>query len=409
MQLIESIRADADTIAAVRRDIHAHPELCFEEQRTSDLIARTLEGWGIPVHRGLGKTGVVGIVSNGSSPRAVGLRADIDALPMTEHNRFAHASRHPGRMHACGHDGHTAMLLAAARYLASHRNFDGTVYLVFQPAEEGGGGAREMIKDGLFELFPMEAMFGAHNWPGLAAGQFALCAGPAFASSNVFRITIRGKGAHAAMPHNGIDPVPAACQMVQAFQNILTRNKHPLDTGVISVTKIHAGEAVNVVPDDCVVEGTVRTFTGEVLDLIERRMRTIAEATCAAFEAQCEFEFRRQYPATVNHVAETDFVRRTLGDLAGPQNVLEFRPTMGAEDFSYFLQAKPGCYFLIGNGDGEHREGGHGLGPCMLHNPSYDFNDALIPLGGTAWVRLAEAWLAGPARVAAHTQPKSPQ
>jgi hippurate hydrolase len=409
MQLIESIRADADTIAAVRRDIHAHPELCFEEQRTSDLIARTLEGWGVPVHRGLGKTGVVGIVSNGSSPRAVGLRADIDALPMTEHNRFAHASRHPGRMHACGHDGHTAMLLAAARYLASHRNFDGTVYLVFQPAEEGGGGAREMIKDGLFELFPMEAMFGAHNWPGLAAGQFALCAGPAFASSNVFRITIRGKGAHAAMPHNGIDPVPAACQMVQAFQNILTRNKHPLDTGVISVTKIHAGEAVNVVPDDCVVEGTVRTFTGEVLDLIERRMRTIAEATCAAFEAQCEFEFRRQYPATVNHVAETDFVRRTLGDLAGPQNVLEFRPTMGAEDFSYFLQAKPGCYFLIGNGDGEHREGGHGLGPCMLHNPSYDFNDALIPLGGTAWVRLAEAWLAGPARVAAHTQPKSPQ
>jgi hippurate hydrolase len=175
------------------------------------------------------------------------------------------------------------------------------------------------------------------------------------------------------------------------------------------VTRIHAGEAVNVVPDDCVVEGTVRTFTGEVLDLIERRMRTIAEATCAAFEAQCEFEFRRQYPATVNHVAETDFVRRTLGDLAGPQNVLEFRPTMGAEDFSYFLQAKPGCYFLIGNGDGEHREGGHGLGPCMLHNPSYDFNDALIPLGGTAWVRLAEAWLAGPARVAAHTQPKSPQ
>jgi hippurate hydrolase len=409
MQLIESIRADAAAIAAVRRDIHAHPELCFEEQRTSDLIARTLEGWGIPVHRGLGKTGVVGIVSNGKSPRAVGLRADIDALPMTEHNRFAHASRHPGRMHACGHDGHTAMLLAAARYLASHRNFDGTVYLVFQPAEEGGGGAREMIKDGLFELFPMEAMFGAHNWPGLAAGQFALCAGPAFASSNVFRITIRGKGAHAAMPHNGIDPLPAACQMVQAFQNILTRNKHPLDTGVISVTKIHAGEAVNVVPDDCVVEGTVRTFTGDVLDLIERRMRTIAEATCAAFEAQCEFEFRRQYPATVNHVAETEFVRRTLGALAGQENVLEFRPTMGAEDFSYFLQAKPGCYFLIGNGDGEHREGGHGLGPCMLHNPSYDFNDALIPLGGTAWVRLAEDWLAGPSRVAAPASPSSPQ
>ena len=401
MRYIESILTDAAAIAAVRRDIHAHPELCFEEQRTSDLIARTLEGWGIPIHRGLGTTGVVGIVKNGNSPRAVGLRADIDALPMTEHNRFAHASQHAGKMHACGHDGHTAMLLAAAKHLSQHRNFDGTVYLVFQPAEEGGGGAREMIKDGLFELFPMEAMFGAHNWPGLAAGQFALCAGPAFASSNVFKITIRGKGAHAAMPHNGIDPVPAACQMVQAFQTILTRNKHPLDTGVISVTKIHAGEAVNVVPDDCVVEGTVRTFAGEVLDLIERRMQTIADATCAAFEATCEFEFRRQYPATVNHVAETDFIRRVLGGLAGTQNVLEFRPTMGAEDFSYFLQAKPGCYFLMGNGDGDHREGGHGLGPCMLHNPSYDFNDALIPLGGTAWVRIAEAWLAGPQPAAA--------
>jgi hippurate hydrolase len=395
MHFIKSILTDAASIAAVRRDIHAHPELCFEEQRTSDLIARTLEGWGIPTHRGMGKTGVVGIVRGDDSPRAVGLRADIDALPMTEHNRFAHASKHAGRMHACGHDGHTAMLLAAAKHLASHRDFAGTVYLVFQPAEEGGGGAREMIKDGLFERFPMEAIFGAHNWPGLAAGQFALCAGPAFASSTEFKVTIRGTGAHAAMPHNGIDPIPAACQMVLAFQNILTRNKHPLDTGVISVTKIHAGEATNVVPDDCVVEGTVRTFTDEVLELIERRLRTIAESTCAAFEAQCEFEFERQYPPTINHVAETDFVRRVLGELAGPQNVHEFRPTMGAEDFSFFLQAKPGCYFLIGNGDGTHREGGHGLGPCMLHNPSYDFNDALIPLGGTAWVRIAEAWLAG--------------
>jgi amidohydrolase len=396
MRMIESILADAAAIATVRRDIHAHPELCFEENRTSDLIARTLEGWGIPVHRGLGKTGVVGIVQSGTSHRAVGLRADIDALPMTEHNGFAHASRHQGRMHACGHDGHTAMLLAAAKHLAQHRSFDGTVYLVFQPAEEGGAGAREMIRDGLFERFPMEAMFGAHNWPGLGVGQFALCHGPAFASSNEFRITIRGKGAHAAMPHNGIDPVPVACQMVQAFQTILTRNKHPLDTGVISVSKIHAGEAVNVLPDACVLEGTVRAFAEEVVELIERRMQTIAEATCAAFDAQCEFEFRRQYPATINHAAETDFARRVLGELVGPHNVLDFRPTMGAEDFSFFLQAKPGCYFLIGNGDGEHRDGGHGLGPCMLHNPSYDFNDALIPLGGSAWVRIAEAWLASP-------------
>jgi hippurate hydrolase len=394
MRLIESILADAATISTLRRDIHAHPELCFEEQRTSDLIAKALTDWGIPIQRGLGKTGVVGIVKNGTSSRAVGLRADIDALPMTEANRFAHASTHPGKMHACGHDGHTAMLLAAAKHLAKHRHFDGTVYLVFQPAEEGGGGAREMMKDGLFDRFPMEAIFGAHNWPGLAVGQFALRAGPVFASSNEFRITLRGKGAHGAMPHLGLDPVPAACQMVQAFQTIVSRNMRPIDTGVISVTMIHTGEATNVIPEMCVLEGTVRAFTTEVLDLIERRMKTVAEATCAAFECSCEFQFVRNYPPTINHAAETEFARRLLGDVVGPDNVHDFEPTMGAEDFSYYLQAKPGCYFLIGNGDGAHRHGGHGLGPCMLHNPSYDFNDDLIPLGATAWVRLAEAWLA---------------
>ncbi|HEY1392335.1 MAG TPA: M20 aminoacylase family protein [Methylibium sp.] len=396
MQLIESILADAQSIKAVRRDIHAHPELCFEEVRTSDLIAKQLTDWGIPVHRGLGKTGVVGIIKNGSSSRAVGLRADIDALPMTEHNHFAHASQHPGKMHACGHDGHTAMLLAAAKHFSRHRNFDGTVYLIFQPAEEGGGGAREMIKDGIFDRFPMEAVFGAHNWPGMKVGQFAIKSGPCFASSNEFKITIRGKGAHAAMPHLGLDPVPVACQMVQAFQTIISRNKRPIDTGVISVTMIHTGEATNVVPESCVIEGTVRTFTTEVLDLIERRMKTIAEATCAAFEVGCEFEFMRNYPPTVNHPDETQFAREAMADVVGADNVLEFEPTMGAEDFSYFLQVKPGAYFLIGNGDGTHREGGHGMGPCMLHNPSYDFNDDLIPLGATLWVRLAEKWLATP-------------
>lgn len=396
MNLIDSILADAQAITALRRDIHAHPELCFEEVRTADVIAKALTDWGIPIHRGLGTTGVVGIVKNGTSGRAIGLRADIDALPMTEKNQFPHASTHPGKMHACGHDGHTAMLLAAAKHLAKHRNFDGTVYLIFQPAEEGGGGAREMIKDGLFEQFPMEAIFGAHNWPGMAAGQFAVKSGPVFASSNEFKITIRGKGAHAALPHNGIDPVPVACQMVQAFQTIVTRNKRPIETAVISVTMIHTGEATNVIPDSCEIQGTVRTFTTETLDLIERRMQTIAEATCAAFEASCEFSFHRNYPPTVNHPAETAFVRGLLGEVVGAGNVFEFEPTMGAEDFSFFLQHKPGCYFLIGNGDGEHREGGHGLGPCMLHNPSYDFNDDLIPLGATAWVRLAEKWLNTP-------------
>jgi len=396
MQLIESILADAAAIATIRRDIHAHPELCFEEVRTADVIAKALTDWGIPIHRGLGKTGVVGIVKNGTSNRAVGLRADIDALPMTEHNKFAHASTHPGKMHACGHDGHTAMLLAAARHLARHRNFDGTVYLVFQPAEEGGGGAREMMKDGLFEQFPMEAIFGAHNWPGMPVGQFALKSGGMLASSNEFSIVIRGKGSHAALPHNGIDPVPIACQMVQGFQTIITRNRRPVDPGVISVTMIHAGEATNVVPDSCELQGTVRTFTFELLDLIEQRMKEVAEHTCAAFGATCEFSFTRNYPPTINHVKETDFTRRVLGTVVGPDNVVDFEPTMGAEDFSFFLQAKPGCYFMIGNGDGAHREGGHGLGPCMLHNPSYDFNDELIPLGATAWVRMAEEWLAQP-------------
>ncbi len=393
MKLFDDVLKNGEAIAAIRRDIHRHPELCFEEQRTSDLIAAKLSEWGIPVIRGLGKTGVVGIVQNGESKRAVGLRADIDALPMSEANRFAHASSYPGRMHACGHDGHTAMLLAAAQHLSRYRNFDGTVYLIFQPAEEGGGGAREMIKDGLFEQCPMDAVFGAHNWPGMAAGTFALAPGPVFASSNEFKITLRGKGAHGAMPHLGLDPVPAACQLVQAFQTIINRNKRPIDTGVISVTMIHAGEATNVIPEAVELQGTVRTFTLPVLDLIERRMRELSENLAAGFELECEFAFHRNYPPTVNHARETEFVRRALVDMGA--TVQDFEPTMGAEDFSYYLLDKPGCYFLIGNGEGGHRSGGHGLGPCMLHNPSYDFNDALIPVGGTMWVRLAEAFLRG--------------
>ena len=395
MTLFTDILAHEAELREIRRDIHAHPELCFQEQRTADVIAQRLTEWGIPIHRGLGGTGVVGIIRGGDSPRAIGLRADMDALPMTEHNQFPHASQHPGKMHACGHDGHVAMLLGAARplkALADEGGFDGTVYLVFQPAEEGGGGAREMIKDGLFERFPMQAMFGIHNWPGMQAGHFSLKSGPVFASSNEFKITIRGKGGHGAMPHLALDPVPAACQMVLAFQTILTRNLHPLDTGVISVTMIHTGEATNVIPQSCVLEGTVRTFTTEVLDQIERRMGEIVRHTAAAFGAEADFQFDRNYPPTVNTEAETEFVRRTLKAWAGEDAVHDFVPTMGAEDFSYFLQAKPGCYFLIGNGDGTHREGGHGLGPCMLHNPSYDFNDQLLPVGASMWRTLVKAW-----------------
>ncbi len=406
MKIIDSILTGAAEIAAVRRDIHAHPELCFQEVRTADVVAQKLTEWGIPSHRGMGTTGVVGIVhgrDGGKSGRAVGLRADMDALPMQEFNKFAHASTHPGKMHACGHDGHTAMLLAAAQHFAKHRDFDGTVYLIFQPAEEGGGGAREMIKDGLFEKFPMEAVFGMHNWPGAPVGTFAVSAGPVMASSNEFKITVHGKGSHAALPHNGIDPVPVACQMVQAFQTIISRNKKPVDAGVISVTMIHAGEATNVVPDFCELQGTVRTFSIEVLDLIEKRMKDIAEHTCAAFEARCEFQFVRNYPPTVNTAAEAGFARQVMNDMVGAGNVLAQEPTMGAEDFAYMLQAKPGAYCFISNGDGAHRAnyegGGHDAGPCTLHNPSYDFTDELIPLGGTYWVQLATRWLNTPAKV----------
>ncbi len=394
MNLLDSVVTQAAAITAIRRDIHAHPELCFEENRTADVVAAKLTEWGIPVHRGLGTTGVVGIVKNGTSSRAVGLRADMDALPMQEFNTFKHASQHPGKMHACGHDGHVAMLLAAAQHFAKHRNFDGTVYLIFQPAEEGGGGAREMIRDGLFDKFAMEAVFGMHNWPGEQVGKFAVSPGPVMASTAEFKITIRGKGSHAALPHNGIDPVPVACQMVQAFQTIISRNMKPIDAGVISVTMIHGGEATNVVPDSCELQGTVRAFRGEVQDLIERRMKHVAEHVCAAHDAQCEFEFRRNYPATVNSAAEAEFARGVMAAIVGPDNVMVQEPTMGAEDFAFMLQAKPGAYCFIANGDGRHREMGHGAGPCMLHNPSYDFNDDLIPLGATYWVRLAEEWLA---------------
>ena len=394
MKLLDSITTEAASIIAVRRDIHAHPELCFQEQRTADVVAGKLAEWGIEVHRGMGTTGVVGIIKNGTSQRSIGLRADMDALPVNEANTFAHASKHPGKMHACGHDGHTAMLLAAAQHLAKHKHFDGTVVLIFQPAEEGGGGAREMIKDGLFDKFPVDAVFGLHNWPGMPVGTLAVSPGPVMASSNEFKITIRGKGCHAALPHNGIDPVPIACEMVQAFQTIVSRNLKPIDAGVISVTMIHAGDATNVVANSCELQGTVRTFTVEMLDLIERRMQTIAEHVSAAHEASCEFAFVRNYPPTINHVNEAAFTREVLAGIVGADNVLAQEPTMGAEDFSYMLLEKPGAYFFIANGEGQHREMGHGGGPCTLHNPSYDFNDDLIPLGGTVWVRMVEQFLA---------------
>jgi len=395
MKLIDPIIEFHAELQRIRRDIHAHPELCFEEKRTADVVARQLAEWGIPIVRGMGVTGVVGIIKNGNSARAVGLRADMDALPMQEVNTFAHTSQHAGKMHACGHDGHTAMLLGAAHYLSTHRNFDGTVYVIFQPAEEGGGGARRMMDDGLFEKFPMEAVFGMHNWPGAPVGSFGVTAGPMMASSNEFEVTVKGKGSHAAQPHKSADPIMVAIQIAQSWQTIVSRNKNPLEPGVLSVTQIHAGSATNVIPDDAVLIGTVRTFSTELLDLMEARMRTIAEHTAAAFDAEVDFQFKRNYPPLINHAQETAFAVGVMESIVGAANVdSHVEPSMGAEDFAFILQEKPGCYVFIGNGEGAHRSAGHGLGPCNLHNPSYDFNDELLPIGATYWVRLAETFLA---------------
>lgn len=394
MQLIDPIVQLHSELQQIRRDIHAHPELCFEEKRTSELVAQKLTEWGIPILRGMSVTGVVGIIRNGSSNRAIGLRADMDALPMQEVNTFPHASRSAGKMHACGHDGHTAMLLGAAHYLSRQRNFDGIVYLIFQPAEEGGGGAKRMIDDGLFEQCPMDAVFGMHNWPGAAVGTFGVKAGPMMASSNEFEVTVAGRGAHAAQPHKGIDPIMAAIQIAQSWQTIITRNRSPIDAAALSITQIHAGSATNVIPDEATLIGTVRTFNLDVLDMIEQRMRAIAEHTAAAFDAQVEFRFKRNYPPLINHAKETTFAVEAMQSVVGAQNVdPQAEPTMGAEDFAYMLQRKPGCYVFIGNGDGDHRTAGHGLGPCNLHNASYDFNDDLLPIGASYWVRLAEAYL----------------
>ncbi len=396
MRILPEILESAESIAQIRRNIHAHPELRFEEKRTAELVAEALSSWGIPVFKGLGKTGVVGRLDGDLGPgKMIGLRADMDALPLQEKNTFAHASTNPGKMHACGHDGHTAMLLGAAQYLSNHREFKGSVIFIFQPAEEGGAGAQEMIEDGLFEQFPCDAVFGLHNWPGLEEGHFGVTTGPMMASSNEFSIEIQGKGGHAALPHNSADPIMAGVQIAQALQTIITRNKRPVDAAVISITQFHAGKTSNVIPDTAMLGGTVRTFTLEVLDLIERRLHEIANQVASAFDCKANIEFKRNYPPLINHERETVFASHVMRELVGEARVnTRIDPTMGAEDFAFMLLKKPGCYVFLGNGDGDHRMTGHGMGPCHLHNPSYDFNDALIPVGINYWVRLAQTFLA---------------
>ncbi len=394
MKLLEPFLLWQDEIKTIRRDLHAHPELAYDEKRTSDRVAAILTEFGIPIDRGLGGTGVVGILKGKADGPAIGLRADMDALPLQELNEFAHASKYEGKMHGCGHDGHTAMLLNAARYLAQHRDFAGTVYLIFQPAEEGGnGGARRMIEDGLLTKFPMQAVFGMHNWPGMAVGEFGVTPGAIMASSNIFTITVKGKGAHAGMPQLGHDPIMASVQIAQALQTIITRNRHPLDAAVLSITQIHAGSAMNVIPNESKLMGTVRTFTLETLDLIEQRMAEIVSSVSGAMGCEGELSFTRSYPPTVNSESETALCVEVMREIVGPERVNpRVTPTMAAEDFSFMLQEVPGCYVWIGNGMGDHRELGHGMGPCMLHNGSYDFNDELLPLGATYWVKLVGRW-----------------
>ncbi|HLF09713.1 MAG TPA: M20 aminoacylase family protein [Gammaproteobacteria bacterium] len=385
MRTIPQIESYRDELTAWRRDLHAHPELAYEEQRTAGLVAERLGQFGLQVHQGLAKTGVVGTLSNGEGA-AVGLRADMDALPLLETNEFAHRSRFAGKMHACGHDGHTVMLLAAARYLAAHRHFKGTIHFIFQPAEEAAGGAKVMLEDGLFERFPVDSVFGMHNWPGVAAGSFAMRAGPMMASLDRFDIRIVGKGAHGALPHQGIDPVLVSAHLVTALQSIVSRNVDPLRSAVVSVTKIHGGDAYNIIPERVELGGGIRCFEPDVRVVVKARLAEIATGVAGAYGARAEVQFGTAYPAVINTPAATNLAVRVAADIVGRECVTaDFEPVLTSEDFAFMLEKRPGCYVLIGNGAGE--------GGCGIHNPGYDFNDQILTLGATYWVRLAEAFL----------------
>ena len=388
---IDRIRHYHRELTAVRRDIHAHPELAFNEDRTSSLVADKLAGWGVEVHRGLAKTGVVGVIAGKkkTSGRAIGLRADMDCLPMHEKNSFEHRSQNEGRMHACGHDGHTTMLLGAARYLAETRNFDGTAYLIFQPAEEGGGGGQVMVKEGLFERFPANEVYGLHNWPGLPPGKMAVRAGPVMAATDEVQITVRGRGGHGAMPHMAVDPVLAAAHIITALQSIASRSVSPIDAVVVSICSMATSQVgvFNVIPDHVKLVGTVRSFQPQTRELAEKRLREIATKTAEALGASAEVTYARGYPATINSAREAQFAAEVGSRLFGADNVItEHEPTMGGEDFSYMLQARPGAYVFLGQGGAES---GNTSG-CMLHNPNYDFNDEVIPLGAGYLAALVE-------------------
>jgi len=386
MKSLEKITDFHEDLTSWRRDIHAHPELGFEENRTSDLVAEKLKSFGIDVHRGLGKTGVVGTLRVGNYSTAIGLRADMDALPILETNTFDHKSVHDGKMHACGHDGHTTMLLGAARYLAETKNFEGCVHFIFQPAEEGLGGGAAMVQDGLFEQFPMEAVFGMHNRPSAPFGQFIIRSGPMMAGGAFFDLTIDGKGAHGGRPENSVDPILVASHITTALQSIVSRNLKATEPLVISITQIHSGDAYNVIPQSAVMRGTVRAFSNDTLGMAEKRMLEISQNVAAAFGASVTMDFQIKFLPLVNSEREAEFAADTAAELVGEENMdRNGALIMASEDFSYMLEKCPGAYINIGNG------GGHS--DCEVHNPEYDFNDNILALGASYYARLVERWL----------------
>jgi len=383
MKIIKELEDLQGEMQEWRRDIHAHPEIAFEEHRTAQIVADKLESFGIEVETGIAGTGVVGTLRKGMGNRSIGLRADLDALLINETNDFEYKSKNPGQMHACGHDGHTTMLLGAAKYLSEQGNFDGTVNFIFQPAEENEGGGRVMIEDGLFDKYPVESVYGMHNIPGMPVGSFAIKPGPIMAAFDIFNLKVIGRGGHAAMPQTTVDPIIVGTKIIDAFQAIISRSIDPQEPSVLSVTQFHGGDAYNVIPNQVEIKGCTRCFSPNVQKKLEDEMRQISESICKAYGADCEFHYEHRYPATINSEEEANLAGQVAQEIVGEQRVnLSPKPGMGSEDFAYMLQEKPGSYIWIGNGDGE--------GSCMIHNPGYDFNDEILPIGATYWVKMAE-------------------
>lgn len=387
MHLLAQLQATAAEFVDIRRSIHAHPELAFEETRTSDIVAECLERWGYQVHRGLGTTGVVGVLKKGQGDKSLGIRADMDALPIHEQTGLDYASRLPGKMHACGHDGHTAILLCAAQYLAEQVEFNGTLNLIFQPAEENEGGALRMVDEGLFEQFPCDEIYALHNAPGLPVGKMAISQGPAMASFDRVTVTLRGRSAHGAMPHHGIDSMQCAASIVLGLQSIITREIDAQHAAVITVGSIQAGEVYNIVPESAVLKIGVRALEPQVRSWLEKRIKAFVQAQAESYQLGCEIDYVHKYPVLINCEAQTEYARQVAVRVLGKDNVGERMPTMGSEDFAYMLEKRPGAYIRLGNGVGED-------GGCMVHNPLYDFNDKALPVGAAFWTHLVQSYLA---------------